>query len=79
MNKTDKQIAQAIERFAKRWEDVGHEKGENQLFWTELQKIYRDNFRTGMAAYAFPTTIHKSDIVARLFTLYSQPPNKLGP
>ena len=36
MNKTEKQIAQAAERFAKRWEGKGYEKGESQLFWTEL-------------------------------------------
>ena len=36
MNKTEKQIAQAAERFAKRWKDKGYEKGESQLFWTEL-------------------------------------------
>ena len=36
MNKTEKQIAQAAERFAKRWESKGYEKGESQLFWTEL-------------------------------------------
>ena len=36
MNKSEKQIAQAAERFAKRWEGRGYEKGESQLFWTEL-------------------------------------------
>ena len=36
MNKTEKKIAQAAERFAKRWEGKGYEKGESQLFWTEL-------------------------------------------
>ena len=36
MNKTEKQIAQAADQFAKRWEDKGYEKGESQLFWTEL-------------------------------------------
>ena len=36
MNKTEKQIAQAAEEFAKRWEDKGYEKGQSQLFWTEL-------------------------------------------
>ena len=29
MNKTDKQIAQAAERFAKRWEGKGYEKGKS--------------------------------------------------
>ena len=53
MNKTEKKIAQAAERFAKRWEGKGYEKGESQLFWTELLKAHRD-------------------IVARLFTLYTQ-------
>ena len=38
MNKTEKKIAQAAERFAKRWEGKGYEKGESQLFWTELLK-----------------------------------------
>ena len=36
MNKTEKQIAQAAERFAKRWAGKGYEKGQSQLFWTEL-------------------------------------------
>ena len=36
MNKTDKQIAQSAERFAKRWEGKGYEKGESQAFWLEL-------------------------------------------
>ena len=36
MNKTDKQIAQAAERFAKRWAGKGYEKGESQVFWLEL-------------------------------------------
>ncbi len=36
MNKTEKKISQAAERFAKRWEGKGYEKGESQLFWTEL-------------------------------------------
>ena len=36
MNKTEKQIAQAAERFAKRWEGKGYEKGESQAFWLEL-------------------------------------------
>ena len=36
MNKTDKQIAQAAERFARRWEGKGYEKGESQVFWLEL-------------------------------------------
>ena len=36
MNKTEKQIAQAAESFAKRWEGKGYEKGQSQLFWTEL-------------------------------------------
>ena len=36
MNKTEKQITQAAERFAKRWQGKGYEKGESQLFWTEL-------------------------------------------
>ena len=36
MNKSEKQIAQAAERFAKRWAGKGYEKGESQLFWTEL-------------------------------------------
>ena len=36
MNKTEKQIAAAAGRFAKRWAGRGYEKGESQLFWTEL-------------------------------------------
>ena len=36
MNKTEKQIAQAASKFAKRWEGKGYEKGECQVFWLEL-------------------------------------------
>ena len=36
MNKTEKQIAHAADRFAKRWEGKGYEKGESQVFWLEL-------------------------------------------
>ena len=36
MNKTEKQIAAAAERFARRWAGKGYEKGESQLFWLEL-------------------------------------------
>ncbi len=36
MNKSDKQIALAAGRFAQRWAGKGYEKGESQLFWTEL-------------------------------------------
>ena len=36
MNKSEKKIAQAAQRFANRWQGKGYEKGESQLFWTEL-------------------------------------------
>ncbi len=36
MSMTEKHIAQAAERFAQRWAGRGYEKGESQLFWTEL-------------------------------------------
>ena len=38
----------------------------------ELRKAHRDNDRAVMAAYGFPTTMQESEIVAKLFTLYSQ-------
>ena len=34
--KSDKQQANAASAFAKRWEDRGYEKGDSQVFWTEL-------------------------------------------
>ena len=34
--KTEKQMALAAEAFAARWEGRGYEKGDTQLFWTEL-------------------------------------------
>ena len=34
--KTEKQQAAAAAAFAKRWEGKGYEKGESQVFWTEL-------------------------------------------
>lgn len=34
--KTEKQMALAAEAFAARWEGRGYEKGDSQLFWTEL-------------------------------------------
>ena len=36
MNKSEKQIAQAAERFAQRWAGRGYEKGESQTYWLEL-------------------------------------------
>ena len=36
MNKKEKQTARAAAEFAKRWQGRGYEKGESQLFWTEL-------------------------------------------
>ena len=38
----------------------------------ELQKAHRDNDSAVMAAYGFSSTITESDIVAHLFTLYSE-------
>ena len=38
----------------------------------ELLKAHRENDRAVMAAYGFPTTLQESEIVARLFTLYSK-------
>ena len=38
----------------------------------ELLKAHRDNDRAVMTAYGFPTTMTESEIVARLFTLYSK-------
>ena len=37
----------------------------------ELLKAHRDNDRAVMTAYGFPATLQESEIVARLFTLYS--------
>ena len=34
--KTEKQIAVAAAEFAKRWKGKGYEKGDSQIFWTEL-------------------------------------------
>ena len=34
--KTDKQMAVAAAEFAKRWKGRGYEKGDSQIFWTEL-------------------------------------------
>ena len=34
--KSDKQISQAATDFAKRWKGRGYEKGDSQVFWTEL-------------------------------------------
>ena len=36
MNKSEKHIAQTAEQFAQRWAGKGYEKGESQIFWTEL-------------------------------------------
>ena len=36
MTKSEKQQAAAAEAFAKKWEGKGYEKGESQVFWTEL-------------------------------------------
>jgi len=34
--KSEKQISQAASDFAKRWKGRGYEKGDSQIFWTEL-------------------------------------------
>ena len=34
--KTEKQMATAAKEFAQRWAGRGYEKGDSQLFWTEL-------------------------------------------
>ena len=34
--KTEKQQAMAAETFAQRWQGRGYEKGDSQLYWTEL-------------------------------------------
>ena len=34
--KTEKQLAMAAADFALRWEGRGYEKGDSQVFWTEL-------------------------------------------
>ena len=36
MTKTEKQIAAAAAEFSKRWAGRGYEKGDSQVFWTEL-------------------------------------------
>ena len=46
--------------------------GEKMILFPELLKAHRDNDRAVMAAYGFPTTMTESEIVARLFTLYSK-------
>ena len=33
---SEKQQAAAAEEFAKRWQGRGYEKGDSQVFWTEL-------------------------------------------
>ena len=38
----------------------------------ELLKAHRENDRAVMSAYGFPATMAESEIVARLFDLYSQ-------
>lgn len=38
---TDKQMSAAAAEFARRWQGRGYEKGESQLFWTDLlTKVY---------------------------------------
>jgi hypothetical protein len=34
--KTEKQQSMAAVAFAKKWEGRGYEKGDSQIFWTEL-------------------------------------------
>ena len=46
--------------------------GDQMVLFPELLKAHRDNDRAVMAAYGFPVSITESDIVARLFALYSQ-------
>ena len=44
----------------------------------ELRKAHRENDRAVMTAYAFPTSLTESEVVARLFSLYTQLVNRLG-
>ncbi|MBR0493466.1 MAG: methylase [Muribaculaceae bacterium] len=46
--------------------------GDQMVLFPELLKAHRDNDRAVMAAYGFHVSITESDIVARLFALYSQ-------
>ena len=39
---TDKQISIAAAEFAERWKGRGYERGESQLFWAELFKLYQE-------------------------------------
>ena len=53
MSKSEKQIAQAVQRFAKRWNGLGYKKGENAI---TISRQVRQNFQ-------------EPDIVAHLFTI----------
>ena len=46
--------------------------GEKMMLFPELLKAHRNNDRAVMAAYGFDTTMNESEIVAQLFSLYSQ-------
>ena len=64
MNKSEKKIAQAAERFAKRWLGRGYEKGESQLFWTELlTKVFGTNESSIAAHLAHSTTGTKPIVI----------------
>ena len=49
--KTEKQMASAAQEFAARWAGRGYEKGDSQVFWTELlieQKSIGMDLRKGI-------------------------------
>lgn len=73
MNKTEKKIAQAILDARALYPDNSLADLYDPLnIPPELLKAHRDNDRAVMAAYGFPTTLTESEIVAKLFSLYTQ-------
>ena len=74
---TDKQMAAAATAFAARWKGRGYEKGDSQLFWTELlTEVFGIENPSTFIRYEEQVKIDKtmteSQCVAELFKMYQK-------
>lgn len=62
--KTDKQIAIAAAAFAKRWKGRGYEKGDSQVFWTELlSEVYGIESPSSFIRYEEQVKVDKTNYI----------------
>lgn len=62
--KTERQMAKAAEAFASRWKGKGYEKGEGQMFWTDLlQNIFGVENITDFIRYEEQVKVDKTNFI----------------